>query len=238
LVARTEGEAVLAEAARHREDRRGVRGGPAIMAEERAAANAIALAAEQAEQEQAEAWASRSGGGRRWRRTSPSPWTSAAPSVTAIRGACAGRGGARHQDEVARQARTEITAADETARHMIADARARVAELADVRGRIAAQLRGTQAQLGTALDDLAPEALPAASPPPGVEPAPPVRALAPAPEAPALPAASGSNGQPAHDPAQADAEPDGEPDRSEQDPAEARRPTQRRRKRQNSASRR
>ena len=83
------------------------------------------------------------------------------------------------RDEVARQARTEITAAEETARRMIAEARDRVAELADVRGRIAAQLRGTQAQLGTALDDLAPEALPG-RPGPGGGP-PRVRALAAAP---------------------------------------------------------
>jgi hypothetical protein len=111
------------------------------------------------------------------------------------------------RDEVARQTHTEITAAEETARRMIAEARDRVAELADVRGRIAAQLRGTQAQLGMALDDLAPDALPAASPAPAVEPAPRVRDLAPAPGTPALPAASGTNGWPAHDPAQAEAEP-------------------------------
>jgi hypothetical protein len=100
------------------------------------------------------------------------------------------------RDEVARQARTEITAAEETARHMIAEARARVAELVDVRGRIAAQLRGTQAQLGTALDDLAPEALPESSPAPAVEPAPRVRALAAAPGTPALPPAAAESPEP------------------------------------------
>ena len=60
------------------------------------------------------------------------------------------------KDEATRQARAEIAAAEETARRMIAEAQAKVAELADLRARIAAQLRGTQAQLGTALDDLAP----------------------------------------------------------------------------------
>src|SRR5215212_2673102 len=92
---------------------------------------------------------------------------------------------------------------------MIAEARAKVAELADLRGRIAAQLRGTQAQLGTALDDLAPQAptdapaapaVRAASPAreveapaaPAVVAAPDPAAVAPAPELPALPAATGS----------------------------------------------
>ena len=92
---------------------------------------------------------------------------------------------------------------------MIAEAQAKVAELADLRGRIAAQLRGTQAQLGTALDDLAPQAPTDAPAAPAVRAAPPARpveapaapavvaapepaAVAPAPELPALPAASGS----------------------------------------------
>ena len=113
------------------------------------------------------------------------------------------------KDEATRQARAEIAAAEETARRMIAEAQARVAELADLRGRIAAQLRGTQAQLGTALDDLAPQAPTDAPAAPAVRAAPPARAVeapaapavvsapepaavAPAPELPALPAASGS----------------------------------------------
>ena len=63
----------------------------------------------------------------------------------------------RSREETTLQCRAELAAAEETARRMIAAAQARVAELADVRGRIAAQLRGTQAQLGTALDELAPQ---------------------------------------------------------------------------------
>ncbi len=63
---------------------------------------------------------------------------------------------------------------------MIAEAQAKVAELADLRGRIAAQLRGTQAQLGTALDDLAPQAPTDAPAAPAVRAAPRLAGRGPA----------------------------------------------------------
>ncbi|MBL8925225.1 MAG: hypothetical protein JNM77_03170, partial [Pseudonocardia sp.] len=179
---RADGDAILADAARHREetdaacatDRR-------ALADERAGAeHAIALAAERAEQERAEAWAE----SERRRAAVEKDFATAmdqrrAEALTAIERERAQIAQWVHdtRDEVTRQTRAEITAAEETARHMIAEARARVAELTDVRGRVAAQLRGTQAQLGTALDHLAPVALPASSPAPAVEPAPRTTAL-------------------------------------------------------------
>jgi hypothetical protein len=65
------------------------------------------------------------------------------------------------RDEAARAARAEVVAAEETARRLVAAAQERVAELADLRGRIAAQLRGTHAELGSTLAALAPALLPA-----------------------------------------------------------------------------
>ena len=95
----------------------------------------------------------------------------------------------RTRAEAARQARAEIAAAEETARRLVAEAQARVEELADVRSRIAAQLRGTQSQLSTAIDSLAPEALPPALPAPAVAAAPPAPVVNAAPPAPAVNAA-------------------------------------------------
>lgn len=200
---RAEGDAILAEAARHREetdaacavDRR-------VLADERTAAeHAIALAAERSQQECAAAWAE----SERRRATVEKDFAIAmdqrrAEALTAIQRERAQVARWVHdtRDEVARQVRSEITAAEETARHMIAEARGRVAELADVRGRIAAQLRGTQAQLGRALDDLAPEALPApeTSTVPAVAPAPRTTALPAAAAAPALPPAVAGSPEP------------------------------------------
>jgi hypothetical protein len=86
----------------------------------------------------------------------------------------------RSREETTRQCRAELAAAEETARRIVASAQQRVAELADVRGRIAAQLHGTQAQLGSALMALAP----GNEPPAAVAPAPqPARIVAPEPPA-------------------------------------------------------
>ena len=87
----------------------------------------------------------------------------------------------RSREETTRQCRAELAAAEETAQRIVAAAHQRVAELADVRGRIAAQLHGTQAQLGSALMALAPGNEPPAA---VVEPAPqPARIVAPEPPA-------------------------------------------------------
>jgi hypothetical protein len=80
------------------------------------------------------------------------------------------------REETTRQCRAELDAAEETARRIVASAEERVAELADLRGRIAAQLHGTQAQLGSALAALAP----GSEPRPAVEPATAPRIVAPA----------------------------------------------------------
>ena len=107
---------------------------------------------------------SRSGGGPRWRRTSPSPWTSGAPRrwpPSRPNGRRPTSGCSAPRPTAAQEARAEIAAAEETARRLVAEAQARVEELADVRSRIAAQLRGTQSQLSTAIDSLAPDAPPA-----------------------------------------------------------------------------
>ena len=79
----------------------------------------------------------------------------------------------RSRDETTRQCRAELAEAEETARRIVASAQARVGELADLRGRIALQLRGTQAQLAETIAALAPGAEPQALPPaPDPAPAP------------------------------------------------------------------
>lgn len=112
----------------------------------------------------------------------------------------------RHsRDETTRQCRVELAAAEETARGIIAAAQERMAEMADLRSRIAAQLHGTQTQLLDVLAELTPGREPASAriaAPPAAEqivapPLPePVMAAEPLPAlpvpepTPALPAAS------------------------------------------------
>jgi cell division septum initiation protein DivIVA len=203
--ARAEAEATLAGAAKHRADVEAACAADreSIAAERDTAARAIALANGRAEQERTSAWAE----SERRRATVEEDFSIAmdqrrAEALTAIRAERmrTDQWVQHSKDEATRQARAEIAAAEETARRMIAEAQAKVAELADLRGRIAAQLRGTQAQLGTALDDLAPQAPTDAPVAPAVRAAHPAReveapatpAVAPAPELPALPTASGS----------------------------------------------
>jgi cell division septum initiation protein DivIVA len=210
--ARAEAEATLAGAAKHRAEAEAAAAADreSIAAERAAAEQAIALATARAEQERTSAWAE----SERRRATVEEDFSIAmdqrrAEALTVIRAerVRTDQWVQHSKDEATRQARAEIAAAEETARRMIAEAQAKVAELADLRGRIAAQLRGTQAQLGTALDDLAPPVPADAPTAPAVRVAPPAReveapaapavvsapdpaAVAPAP--PALPTASGS----------------------------------------------
>ena len=192
FAARSDAQASLDEAARHRAetdqacaaDRRSrwPRSGPPRSTPSR-------WPSERAEQERTSAWAESErrrahGGGGLLPRHGPAP-----------RGGAGGDPGRTSADrqwvqrtraEATRQARAEITAAEETARRMVAEAQARVEELADVRSRIAAQLRGTQSQLSTAIDSLAPEALPPAVPTPAVAAAPPAPVVNAAPVPPAV----------------------------------------------------
>ncbi len=265
FAARSDAQASLDEATRHRaETDQACASDRRSLAEERAAAeHAIALAGERAEQERTSAWAE----SERRRATVEEDFSLAmdqrrAEALAAIQAerAQSEQWAQGTRAEATRQARAEITAAEETARRLVAEAQARVEELADVRSRIAAQLRGTQSQLSTAIDSLAPEALPPAVPAPavGAAPAPPAVEAAPAapavesvPQPPALPAAPDVPSPPAasaDDPVEPvtqpvpTAEPDAAvldvPEQSDPAAGEARRPTQRRRKRQNSGSRR
>jgi cell division septum initiation protein DivIVA len=212
--ARADAETTLAGAAKHRAEAEAAAAADreSIAAERAAAEQAIALATARAEHERTSAWAE----SERRRATVEEDFSIAmdqrrAEALTAIQAerVRTGQWVQHSKDEATRHARAEIAAAEETARRMIAEAQAKVAELADLRGRIAAQLRGTQAQLGTALDDLAPQAPTDAPAAPAVRAAPPAHpveapaapavvaapgpaAVAPAPELPALPAASGS----------------------------------------------
>ena len=195
--ARAEAEATLAGAAKHRAEAEAAATADreSIAADRAAAEQAIALAAARAEQERTSAWAE----SERRRATVEEDFSIAmdqrrAEALTAIRAerVRTDQWVQHSKDEATRQARAEIAAAEETARRMIAEAQAKVAELADLRGRIAAQLRGTQAQLGTALDDLAPQVPADAPTAPAVIAGPDPAAVAPAAELPALPAASGS----------------------------------------------
>jgi cell division septum initiation protein DivIVA len=160
--ARADAETTLAEAAKHRAEAEAAAAADreSIAAERAAAEQAIALATARAEHERTSAWAE----SERRRTTVEEDFSIAmdqrrAEALTAIQAerVRTGQWVQHSKDEATRHARAEIAAAEETARRMIAEAQAKVAELADLRGRIAAQLRGTQAQLGTALDDLAPQ---------------------------------------------------------------------------------
>ena len=112
----------------------------------------------------------------------------------------------RSRDETTRQCRAELAKAEETARRIVASAQERVGEMADLRGQIALQLRGTQTQLQDVLAALAPAEVPqtvapapAPAPPLPAVPAPPV-VEAPEP-APALPAPEPAPALPAAEPA-------------------------------------
>jgi hypothetical protein len=102
----------------------------------------------------------------------------------------------RSRDETTLQCRAELAAAEETAQRIVASAEQRAAELADLRGRIAAQLRGTQAQLEGTLAALAPGREPqgvvagtaVVTAPAAVAPEPPAPAIEAAPAVPAEPA--------------------------------------------------
>ncbi|MDT0351157.1 coiled-coil domain-containing protein [Pseudonocardia charpentierae] len=265
--ARAEAETTLAGAAKHRAEAEAAAAADreSIAVERDTAARAIALANASAEQERTSAWAE----SERRRATVEEDFSIAmdqrrAEALTAIQAErVRTEQWVQHsKDEATRRARAGIAAAEETARRMIAEAQARVAELADLRGRIAAQLRGTQAQLGTALDDLAPQSPTDAPATPAVRAAPPARgveASTPEPVTRPLPAVRSETlvldaaaddsppdvpGPRMGDDASANGSSVGEAaeaaetvsERSES--GEIRRPTQRRRKRQNSGTRR
>jgi cell division septum initiation protein DivIVA len=180
--ARAEVETALSEAARLRaETDAACDASRRTLADERTATGeAIAIAAERAEQERARVWAESEA--RRatveddFRIAMDQRRAESLAELDAER-ARTGEWVRTTRDEAARAARAEVVAADETARRLVAAAQERVAELADLRGRIAAQLRGAHAELGSTLAALAPAALPPAVPAapgtgalPGVDP--------------------------------------------------------------------
>jgi DivIVA domain-containing protein len=194
--ARAEAEETTAAAARHRAetDAACAADRQAVAAERAAAAQAIAEVNQQAERSRAQAWADSEA--RRaeieedftlamdQRRTEAlaEMHTERARTAAWVQ---------RSRDETTRQCRVELAQAEETARRIVASAQERVAELADVRGRIAAQLYGTQDQLHQVLTALAPgaerQALPSAVNAPIAATATPVEpAPLPAPEAPVV----------------------------------------------------
>jgi hypothetical protein len=180
--ARADVETALSEAARLRaETDAACDASRRTLADERTATGeAIAIAAERAEQERAQVWAEsearRAAVEDDFRIAMDQRRAESLAELDAER-ARTGEWVRTTRDEAARAARAEVVAADETARRLVAAAQERVAELADLRGRIAAQLRGTHAELGSTLAALAPAALPPAVPAargtgalPGVDP--------------------------------------------------------------------